>query len=204
MMGKKKEPSNRDPSEMAAIGGLYRLLTQLWLCEVDAEFLALLQSGILAEAFAVHHFFSPGEKVDVAMLAEDYCQLLIGPEGHLSPYQSIWEEGPFAGRAVASMRRYLQLFKGPRPQHEVAADHLGNQLAMMGEITAELAATSPQGTRYASLYTLGSEFFAAHLRWPATFLARAEQQAKTQFYQVLSHLTADFLATDAVFWKQES
>ena len=101
------------------------------------------------------------------------------------------------------MKRYLQLFKGPLPHREAAADHLGNQLAIMGEIAAEMAATNPQGSRYASLEALGSEFFVAHLLWPATFLARAGRQAKTQFYQVLCHLTADFLVAEAGFWKRE-
>jgi len=204
MMRERKAPGIRDAREMAAIGGLYRLLAQLWLCEVEAEFLLQLRSGILAEAFAEHHFFSPGEKVDVAVLAEDYRQLLISPPVHLLPHQSVWEEGPFASRAIVSMRRYLLLFKGPLPHRGAAADHLGNQLVIMGEIAAEMAATNPPDERYTSLGALGSEFFVAHLLWPATFLARAERQAKTQFYKVLCHLTADFLVAETAFWKGES
>ncbi len=207
MMGETKGSDKRDAGEMAAIGGLYRLLAQLWLCEIETELLSQLRSGVLAEAFREHHFFSPGEKVDATALAEDYRQLLISPPDHLSPHQSVWDEGPFASRAIVSMKRYLQLFKGPLPHREAAADHLGNQLAIMGEIAAEIAAemaaTNPQGSRYASLEALGSEFFVAHLLWPATFLARAGRQAKTQFYQVLCHLTADFLVAEAGFWKRE-
>ena len=163
--------------------------------------LAELQSGPCAATFADYDFFSPDEAIDVTMLAEDYCQLLLGPRDHLPPYQSVWEEGQLAGRAATSMRRYLELSQKPLLHCEVEADHLGNQLAFMGEITAGMVAVSPGDERRTAYHALGLEFFAAHLRWPAPFLAVAEQQAQTQFYRIVSQCTTEFLVAEAAFWK---
>ena len=189
-----------DAAELTATAGMYRLLATLWSSEVSDALLAELQSGTYAATFSEHHFFSADEALDVTTLAEDYCQLFVGPRDHLPPYQSVWEEGQLAGRAAASMRRYLELSEKPLLHCEVEADHLGHQLALMGEITAGIAPVSPDDERHAAYHALGREFFTAHLLWPAPLLARAEQQAQTQFYRVVSRCTAEFLELEAAFW----
>ena len=187
--------------QRTATVGMYRLLAALWCSEVSGALLAELRSGACGVTFAEHQFFAPSEAIDASSLAADYCQLFVGPRDHLPPYQSVWEEGQLAGRAATSMRRYLELSQKPLLHCEVEADHLGNQLAFMGEITAGMVAVSPGDESRTAYHALGLEFFAAHLRWPARFLAVAEQQAQTQFYRIVSQCTTEFLVAEAAFWK---
>ncbi|MDG2208024.1 MAG: molecular chaperone TorD family protein [Pirellulales bacterium] len=186
--------------QRTATVGMYRLLAALWCSEVSGALLVELRSGACGVTFAEHQFFAPSEAIDASSLAADYCQLFVGPRDHLPPYQSVWEEGQLAGRAAASMRRYGELLERPLLQREVEVDHLGHQLAMMGKIIAAIATVHSEGESYAAYDGLGRDFFAAHLRWPAPLLARAEQQAQTQFYRALSRCTAGFLETEAAFW----
>ena len=187
-------------AERTATAGMYRLLATLWCSEVSGALLAELQLGTCAATFVDHQFFSADEAIDVTTLAADYCQLFVGPRDHLPPYQSVWEEGQLAGRAAGSMRRYLELLEGPLLPRNVEADHLGRQLALMGEITAGMATVGSEDERHTTYDALGREFFAAHLLWPASLLTLAEQQAQTQFYRAVSRCTADFLETEAAFW----
>ena len=187
-------------AEQTATAGMYRLLATLWCSEVSGALLAELQSGTCAATFADHQFFSADEAIDVTTLAADYCQLFVGPRDHLPPYQSVWEEGQLAGRAAGSMRRYLGLLEGPLLPGNVEADHLGRQLAMMGEITAGMATVNCEDENRDAYHALGREFFAGHLRWPAPLLAQAEQQAQTQFYRAVARCTADFLETESAVW----
>ena len=187
-------------AQQSATAGMYRLLSTLWCSEVSESLLAELRSGSCGQTFAEHQFFIADEVIDGNILAADYCQLLVGPRDHLPPYQSVWEEGQLAGRAAASMRRYVEILQCPLLRREIEADHLGYQLSMMGTITAGISTVSCKRESLVSYDELGRDFFAAHLRWPAPLLARAEQQAQTNFYRALSRCTREFLEMEAAFW----
>ncbi|MDG2408573.1 MAG: molecular chaperone TorD family protein [Pirellulales bacterium] len=189
-------------AELTATAGMYRILSILWWGEVSAELLEALQSGSHAQTFADHHFFSANDTMDVTTLAADYCQLFIGPRGHLPPYQSVWEEGQLAGRATASMRRYLDLLEFPLLQRGLEADHLGCQLALMGAITTGLSVVGTDDQKRTAYEALGREFFALHMRWPAALLAQTRQQAQTPFYGALGRCTADFLEMESAVWSE--
>ncbi|MEC7501692.1 MAG: molecular chaperone TorD family protein [Planctomycetota bacterium] len=194
---------NLEPTdlEQRAAVGMYQLLATLWCSEVNEVLLSELQSGTHEATFAEHQFFSAGEAIDVSILAADYCQLFVGPRNHLPPYQSVWEEGQLAGRAAASMRGYCELLERPLLRREIEADHLGHQLAMMGNITAGMMTACRTDDSVVAYEEMGREFFTTHLRWPASLLARVEGQAQTQFYRALSRCTSGFLEIQAAFWR---
>ena len=72
----------------------------------------------------------------------------------------------------------------------------------MGAITTGLSVVGTDDQKRTAYEALGREFFALHMRWPATLLAQTRQQAQTPFYGALGRCTADFLLLVYAFWSE--
>ena len=79
--------------ESAARSGLYRLLGRLWLREMDQDALRELGRPPLCDSFVNAGGVLPtnDDLEMIEQLAVDYCQLFVGPAGHLPPVQSVWQ-----------------------------------------------------------------------------------------------------------------
>ena len=101
------------------------LLSFLWSAELTRDSLAELTVSELAVPWRQLGGWLP-ESVDqitselLEELAVDYCQLLIGPDGHASPTQSVWEEGQLQGSAADSMKRFFELLPAFNPKLRIA------------------------------------------------------------------------------------
>ena len=176
-----------DFNQLAAV---YSLLGRLWLEELDLPLLEALSEDGLKQAFEALGGTIP-ENVDaqtVEALAVDYCQLVIGPKGHVSPVQSVWENQKLQDEAAGSMSQYMKCVPGFEPSSNLL-DHIGVQLQLMGELFQR--AVDEQQRELVD--DIANDFFEKHLSWPAPFFAAVAEKAQTEFYGGLANLTANFL-----------
>ena len=76
------------------------------------------------------------EFVDAAVIEQlkvDYCELLVGPKGHISPVQSVWADNQFQSKTAASMNRFFELIPEYKPESNLS-DHIGVQLDFLSAI----------------------------------------------------------------------
>jgi TorA maturation chaperone TorD len=169
-----------------------RFLGRLWLKEVDASALEVLTSPAGRETFPdeVNAELTNGRPSEVIdSLAADYCQLLIGPKGHLPPVQSIWAEQVFQATAAGSMQRFFDLLPNYESDSPII-DHIGAQLDFAGELIGRMDSdTEAQGT-FSQVLT---KFRAEHLTWSQPLLSRVAAKAETQFYRSLAETTWQFI-----------
>ena len=185
-------PAIADLAERAAV---YALLSRLWAAEVDNALLAALESGDLRLAYeSAGGRLAVGESLED--LQQDYCRLFIGPQGHMPPVQSVWQEGRFQGDAADSLRQYLDILgitvfeADPRPP-----DHAANILDMFSRVLTSVT-ESPELQAEPDLGELMASFFEAHVGWIADLAEAAEKRAATSFYQGVMSVTRGFLTAE--------
>ncbi len=182
--------------QLLSRGGVYRLLGRLWQREADKQLLHHLRTPALRTSLEAVGGVVPVPKPSTLnRLAEDYCQLFIGPSGHLPPFQSVWQSGQFCGDALASMRSYVDIARYDAGEDESGMlDHLGKQLDLMAHILESLAQVPGQR---ASCEDLPEAYFHAHLTWPTPLLEAVNNRAQTPFYRSLASMTKSFLHGEA-------
>jgi TorA maturation chaperone TorD len=188
----------RTYDEALATGAVYGLLARLWSAEPCHDTLEQLQQPLLGAALLAATGYQPPANTSAALdvLAVDYCQLFVGPTGHLPPYQSVWETGQFGSAAVASMNKFQELFGNDQKMSRSGSpmsDHLGVQLLWMHELHSRFLADGLDGPQAQVMQEMKQVFFAAHLNWPGKLLRGAMAKAKSDFYRAVVGLTSDFL-----------
>ena len=183
-------------TDFAATSGMYELLSRLWLCEVDQEFIADLQGTELRDAFQATAGSIPCED-ELEELATEYCRLFVGPKNHLPPLQSVWERGELQSEITPSIRAFAEAvrYQPPAEQANAMLDHLGVQLGIMS-CSTEL---NSQSACEDSL-EFAREFFRRHLSWTDELLSAAKERANHTFYQSLVQMTEEFLHEESAFW----
>ncbi len=175
--------------------GLFRLLARLWLEEVDARLAQILDDAPLGSGWnGSGDWVSSGPIADqLEVLAVDFCQLFVGPRGHLVPVQSVWQHAALVADPAASMRQWFGLagYAPPARHRSLFPDHLGIQLDLLAHLLdqQELWAQHPE-----ELAALAATYADTHLAWPAPLLEAVTQRAQTPFYRRLAELTNQALA----------
>jgi len=169
------------PQSTFYLGEISGLLGRLWLREVDATTLEAMNSPEFREVYESLGGVVPKDVSAQAVeeLAVAYCELLIGPKGHVSPVQSVWADNQLQSPTSGSMNRFFEL--GPDYQAQSSlADHIGVQLDFAGVLlqTEEEAAAG-----------ILSLFAQQHLGWVHPFLDRVESQTASEFYLGLARVT---------------
>lgn len=174
--------SGQNLSELATV---FNLFGRVWLREIDESFLLQLQTcetELQTCGVATHEL-----QVDqLSRLAVDYCQLLIGPRGAISPLQSVAETGLMEGDVVASMREMLA-YQKRTVCDTVMVDHLGFQLQTMGGILESVTQSASENQD--DLRHYAETFFAQHLAWGRAWSRRVAKQAQTDFYRSAASVT---------------
>ena len=187
-----------DHARLRERAAVYRLLGRLWLHELDADLLRDLRCPPLSDAFAAAGGTMPpveAESDTIDALAIDYCQLFLGPRGHLPPHQSVWADGQFQGPTTAALPAEFKELDLPYPGD--MADHLGQQLTTMAVILERLAA---EKTVAACQLDTASVFFQQRLNWTAELCKRSAAQAQTAFYRSVVTMTQAFLTQEHAAW----
>jgi len=188
-----------EPRQLQQRAAVYRLLGRLWLREVEADLIGSLRAPPMGAAFVAAGGTLPDASDDNQMLEQlaiDYCQLFLGPSGHLPPHQSVWKDGHFQGEATVAMRAEFQALGLPLP--DGMPDHLGQQLTVMAVILERLAEND-----VASVTQLEAarRFFVQRLTWTDALCQQAAERAETSFYQRVVTMTNAFLAEEHDAWQ---
>ena len=182
---------------LLAVAGTYRLLSRLWLREVDQELAHTLNAEPLRSAYlGVGGALPPTKPAPLECLAQDFCQLFLGPSNHLPAVQSVWCAGIFQSKAVDSMQSFLQILRLEN-RHPIV-DHLGFQLYVMS-VAVQYVATARPGANLETTEVAGA-FFTNHLSWPSQLIESAHDQAKSGFYASVMDVTANFLCQESEHW----
>ena len=112
MTGHHDSPAG-DAEDLEGLAGFYRLLSRLWVSELDAEWLETLVDGSLADVAEELEFPLDGPREEVLeQLAIEYCGLVIGPKNHVPPHESlaIAETGTEKGGDVTELTELARVF----------------------------------------------------------------------------------------------
>ena len=181
-----------------SVANLYRLLSRLWLREIDDALADDLNSDPIRSAFLDAGGTLPStDPSALQTLAHDYCQIFIGPRDHLPPVQSVWVKGSFQGAPADSMHAYLDILG--LDVNESILDHLGNELRAMARIVESIAAEA-DATNRRTLERMAARFFCDHLAWCRPLTEQVTLKAKSEFYQSLGRVTGEFLAGESEHW----
>ncbi len=176
-------------------GAVYGLLARLWQSELNRDLLTNLQEDELRRSYEVVGGYVPPSAAsdELDQLAMDFCQLFIGPNGHFPPYQSVWIEGRFESKTVASLREYVEIL-GDAGDWSLnnPLDHFAVELDMMSFILIAKSKINDLSDQQDAL-VLASCFFHDHLVWAIPLCEAAHKRSETEFYQRLTKLTGDFI-----------
>ena len=177
------ETSTIKPSAHEFLSPAFNLLAQLWLREVDQAMAARLREPGVRELYQSLGGCLPPDDQDATLelLAIDYCQLLVGPQNHVSPIQSVWQDDQLKGESASSMRQFIDLLPDYEPPAAIV-DHFGAQL----DFVSKLVDHSDQSKTVREIL---SRFYQLHLNWVDPFFAAIHSRAKTDFYQGLASIT---------------
>jgi TorA maturation chaperone TorD len=180
---------NETFSDSAMLATVCRLVGGLWLNELDRETLRLLMSAEVKSAWLELGGSAPPDDPDISnvlnRLAADYCQLLIGPKGHLPPVQSVWSDQAFQSAAASSVVRFYELYRDYQSPGSLK-DHLGSQLDFAGFLIERADHDSNAAVVLA-------KFHEEHLVWSEPLLARVNHKAGTAFYRGLASVTGQLI-----------
>jgi len=177
------------PNAISDLAEIVELIGKLWLREVSSETLTSMQSADFRIPYEELGGYIPDQISDQTIedLAFEYCQLLIGPRGHISPVQSVWVSRQFQTESAASMNRFFDLLPDYRPDSNLS-DHIGVQLDFLAALLRTPAKQSNE---------IVAHFVKQHLLWSQPFLERVDAREESKFYQGLSRVTQQMIQTIA-------
>ncbi len=158
------------------------LLGRLWLYEVSLETLTAMQAGEFRSLYEEMGGFVP-RSIDSAVVEElaiEYCELLVGPKGHVSPIQSVWVDHQFQSETAVSMQRFFELIPGYQAESNLV-DHIGVQLDFLSVI---LRQSDEDGAN-----EVARHFAKTHLQWTLSFFDKVEAQTNSGFYLGLAKVS---------------
>lgn len=172
------------------LGEICGLLGRLWLREVDVATLEAMNGPDFRGLYESLGGFVPTDIAAdweelVEELAIEYCELLIGPKGHVSPVQSVWAKDQLQSETSASMNRFFELVPGYQAQSSLA-DHVGVQLDFAG-VLLQIEDEAVDG--------IISVFAQQHLDWMNKFLEHVESKTDSEFYLGLARVTRSLIGS---------
>jgi len=169
------------PQSTFYLGEISGLLGRLWLHEVDQATLTAMNDPSFRGGYESLGGFVPQQfdHQSIEDLAVAYCELLIGPKGHVSPVQSVWVDDQLKSETSASMNRFFELFSDYEAPSNLS-DHIGVQLDFAGLL---LQSDSE------AVEEVVVAFARTHLRWTEEFLDRVEAKTDSEFYQGLARVS---------------
>ena len=185
--------------ELQCLSQVYAIIARLWLREIDVELIAALNGTEFGNAFQSVGGLIP--KMDSSEeLAVEYCRLFIGPQEHLSPFQSVWEQRQLQGETTASAQLFAAAlhYGQPAGQPVTMMDHFGVELDLMSRAIWFL--TTNSGQEKTAVWQLAQEFFSRHLLWSGPFLEATIDRAQLPFYRSVAEMTQLFLKHERQAW----
>ena len=169
------------------LGEICGLIGRLWLREVDVATLNVMNDPEFLGLYESLGGFVPTDITagQVEELAVAYCELLVGPKGHVSPVQSVWTKDQLQSETSASMNRFFELVPGYQAQSSLA-DHVGVQLDFAGVLLQ---------TQEESVSEIMDVFAREHFGWMNQFLGQVELKTDSEFYLGLATVTRSLIGS---------
>lgn len=173
------------------LGAVAILLGEFWMCELTPARVEQLCSTEIADALSAFEWSLPKAtdndfEENLERLQIDYCQLLIGPKGHISPVESVWGTDQFQSQSVDKMKSFFDLLPDYQPPDRFH-DHIGVQLDFAGHLLIATDQQTADETEQAE--DLLETYVQQCVVWAKPMLEKVYQQAQTNFYQRLSTVT---------------
>ena len=177
------------------LGAVAILLGEFWLRELTPARVEQLCTPQIAAALAAFDWSLPqATDVDLKESLErfqiDYCQLLIGPKGHISPVESVWSADQFQSQSVDKMKSFFDLLPVYTPPDRFH-DHIGVQLDFAGHLL--IAADQQTTDEFVQTDDLLETYVQQCIVWAKPMLKTVHQQAQTSFYRRLSTVTQQWI-----------
>jgi TorA maturation chaperone TorD len=184
------------PQSCRARAGVYQLLANVYLREIDPDVLAVLRA-YPAFAAAAH---DDGHPPLCERLRAEYARLFLL---NVYPYESAYVDeaamlNTAATHAVAVAYRAAGFTPDPQ-QRAGALDHIGLELDLLGHLAEREGAARAHGDVDAAtgLRTRQRAFLAAHLAaWGPVFADAVTRDARLPLYREIGAFTAEFLLAD--------
>jgi len=186
--------------ECKEIGAVYRLLSRVFISEVDAEFLGQLRTPCFYKSLkSIGIDFGPeflvqDEKELLEDLACEYTSLFIMP-GDVPPYESVYIEGQLMGEVTSRVKSFYYRY-GLSPSSNIFPDHIGVELEFMSALKRKEAELWEKGggRLVEKVLDLEKEFLSEHLgKWGPIFCEEVSKKSRHPFYQEMAHLTKEFI-----------
>jgi putative dimethyl sulfoxide reductase chaperone len=137
---------------------------------------------------------------DIETLLVDHTRLFIGPYKLLAPpYGSVYlEEGVLMGNSTMNVEEFYRQESMETSDQEVP-DHITAELEFMYVLASrEIEAMEVDDLDTANRYRQKQkDFLSLHLgAWITEFTDRIQQEAQTEFYNILGRITAQFVRED--------
>lgn len=177
------------------LGSVAILLGEFWLQELTPARVEQLSSTEITGALAAFEWSLPpmaggDSEESLERLQIDYCQLLIGPKGHVSPVESVWAADQFQSKSVDKMKSFFDLLPDYLPPGGFH-DHIGVQLDFAGHLL--IAADHQETEELDQANDLLETYVQQCVVWAKPMLKKVQQQAQTSFYRRLSGVTQQWI-----------
>ncbi len=186
------------PEETKEIGAVYKLLSRVFIREVDALFLKQLRTECFYETlksagiYFGDEFLSQDEERLLEDLAVEYARLFIVPGCNFFLYESVYTSPAkmLYGESTQQVKKFYQKCGMEIVDKTLMPDHIGLELELMSYLKQKEALALENGKQDASKWVeLQKEFMTAHLdEWAAQFFAAVFETAEHQFYKEMAKL----------------
>ncbi len=203
-----------DSSSRIELAGAVRFIARFWLREVDHIELERLRDPEIRTALTADRLLdgwlsenSSNDEDLVDELAAEYCQLLVGPRGHLSPVESVNVANQFQGEPAAAMQRYFDLLSGYSPPSSLP-DHIGVQLDFVAALLVSNVQVSNHNRDGENqdgekrerdervVDEIVQRFVSERLAWSSDFFEQVESRSRESgFYRWLARTSIGLVAS---------
>jgi TorA maturation chaperone TorD len=176
----------------------YRILAECYHSP-DDEFLQAL-GGLAGHSDTVDQIAQAASGADLDKLQVDHARLFLGPYKLLAPpYGSIYlEDGALMGNSTMNVEEFYRQ-EGMEASGQEVPDHITAELEFMYVLIGKEAEATKTGDPDATARYRQKQktFLDLHLgTWIAEFTDKIQQEAQTEFYRTLGHITGQFVRDD--------
>lgn len=187
--------------EIDNIASVYKLLSRVFIREIDKEFLKVLRSKDFYNAlrsFGIDlgdNFLIQDEAELLEKLAVEYARLFL--TGYNVPLYSSVYTNPNNLLCADSTQEVAHFYKrcGLKIKDKtLLPDHIGLELELMGYLKEKEAYENKDTSKWLELQ---NEFIAKHLiKWAERFFSDVEKEAEHPFYQQMARLGREFITSE--------
>ncbi|MFQ6082704.1 MAG: molecular chaperone [Candidatus Aminicenantia bacterium] len=190
---------------------VYGLLAVIYGQEPTEEFLREMKKiglvkGLLDLGFQFEEDFLKKPENELALeLAVEFARLFLGPDKHISPYESVYhkregEQGLLWGEVTVEVKKMIEA-SGLQFKKDYGGipDHIGIELEFMSKlIRKEKQAWKKKDVATAiKLLKIEKRFIDEHLSmWVPLFCEKIIGEAKLNFYREMAKLTKEFILSE--------